>query len=293
MIYRSLAEMPRDFGPCAITIGNFDGVHRGSPRRSCGAWWQWRAKKAGSRPRSPSIRIPPSCVAPARAPQLLTTPDQRARMMLEQGIDADPDSAVHAGDRHADAGGVCARDSGGQARARGPWWWARTFVSAIGRPATSQTLEELGERYSFETEIVAAGGVAESHDLQQRDPAVDRGRRCFTACRMLGRPYMLARRGGARRRHRVEADRTHAEPGHQGGGVAQGRRVCDAHARMRERARVAVHHQRRLSADVQRPATSPSKRTCYPRWTARRREKFRWNFSVGCVRSASSRTRKR
>src|SRR6266496_2388284 len=31
-IYRSLAEMPPDFGPCALTIGNFDGVHFGHRR---------------------------------------------------------------------------------------------------------------------------------------------------------------------------------------------------------------------------------------------------------------------
>ena len=37
-IYRSLAELPGDFGPCAITIGNFDGVHIGHQqimRRVC------------------------------------------------------------------------------------------------------------------------------------------------------------------------------------------------------------------------------------------------------------------
>ena len=28
-IYRSLADVPADFGPCALTIGNFDGVHFG------------------------------------------------------------------------------------------------------------------------------------------------------------------------------------------------------------------------------------------------------------------------
>ena len=28
-IYRSLAEVPSDFGPSALTIGNFDGVHYG------------------------------------------------------------------------------------------------------------------------------------------------------------------------------------------------------------------------------------------------------------------------
>ena len=31
-VYRSLAELPRDFGPSALTIGNFDGVHFGHRR---------------------------------------------------------------------------------------------------------------------------------------------------------------------------------------------------------------------------------------------------------------------
>lgn len=28
-IWNSLAEVPRDFGPCVVTLGNFDGLHRG------------------------------------------------------------------------------------------------------------------------------------------------------------------------------------------------------------------------------------------------------------------------
>ena len=28
-VYRSLADLPPDFGPSAVTIGNFDGVHFG------------------------------------------------------------------------------------------------------------------------------------------------------------------------------------------------------------------------------------------------------------------------
>ena len=28
-IFHSLPDVPPDFGPCALTIGNFDGVHRG------------------------------------------------------------------------------------------------------------------------------------------------------------------------------------------------------------------------------------------------------------------------
>ena len=31
-VYHSLAEVPADFGPCALTIGNFDGVHFGHRR---------------------------------------------------------------------------------------------------------------------------------------------------------------------------------------------------------------------------------------------------------------------
>ena len=31
-IYRSLDEVPADFGPSALTIGNFDGVHFGHRR---------------------------------------------------------------------------------------------------------------------------------------------------------------------------------------------------------------------------------------------------------------------
>ena len=28
-VIRSLAEVPEDFGPCSLTIGNFDGIHAG------------------------------------------------------------------------------------------------------------------------------------------------------------------------------------------------------------------------------------------------------------------------
>jgi len=28
-IFRSLEEVPADFGPTIVTVGNFDGIHRG------------------------------------------------------------------------------------------------------------------------------------------------------------------------------------------------------------------------------------------------------------------------
>ena len=54
-VYRSLAEIPADFGPSVAAIGNFDGVHRGhvdhqavpgSPPR--GDHCDWGLELAGS-----------------------------------------------------------------------------------------------------------------------------------------------------------------------------------------------------------------------------------------------------
>jgi riboflavin kinase/FMN adenylyltransferase len=86
MIYRSLAEAPHDFGPCAITIGNFDGVHKGHRQimqrvRAIAREHGWKSAVLTFDPH------PSKLVAPDRAPRLLTTPEQRARLILEQGID--------------------------------------------------------------------------------------------------------------------------------------------------------------------------------------------------------------
>src|SRR5262245_20106551 len=84
-IYRSLAELPVDFGPSALTIGNFDGVHRGHRR----ILRRLRAV-AAERRLQPSVLTfdphPTRVVAPARAPRLLTTPEERAALMREEGI---------------------------------------------------------------------------------------------------------------------------------------------------------------------------------------------------------------
>jgi riboflavin kinase / FMN adenylyltransferase len=85
-IYRSLAEVPADFGPSALSIGNFDGVHFGHRRilrrvKALAAERGWKASVLTFDPH------PTVVVAPERAPRLMTSPEQRARLMEEEGIE--------------------------------------------------------------------------------------------------------------------------------------------------------------------------------------------------------------
>jgi riboflavin kinase/FMN adenylyltransferase len=84
-IFRSLAEVPADFGPSALTIGNFDGVHFGHRRIlrrvvALAAEQGWKPSVLTFDPH------PTRVVAPDRAPRLLTSPHQRAELMEEEGI---------------------------------------------------------------------------------------------------------------------------------------------------------------------------------------------------------------
>src|SRR5260370_39598098 len=80
-IFRSLEEARSRFGPSALTIGNFDGVHVGHVRilrRVCDA-----AREKGW---TPSVRTsdphPTKAVPPGRSPRLMTTREQR-RLLVE------------------------------------------------------------------------------------------------------------------------------------------------------------------------------------------------------------------
>ncbi len=84
-IFRSLEEARSRFGPSALTIGNFDGVHVGHVRilrRVCDA-----AREKGW---TPSVLTfdphPTKVVAPGRSPRLMTTPEQRCLLMEQEGI---------------------------------------------------------------------------------------------------------------------------------------------------------------------------------------------------------------
>ncbi len=189
MIYRDLAEIPGDFGPCAITIGNFDGVHRG--HREILQRVIAIAREEGWKPAALTFDPHPTrLVAPAEAPHLLTTPGQRARLMQEQGIEEililpftreianlAPEEFVR-----------CLLVDKLNARAVVVGDNFRFGHRAAGDVTT---LEELGSKYSFETEIVNAvvwrHRIISSTVIRRFIAAGD----VSLACRMLGRPYAL------------------------------------------------------------------------------------------------------
>src|SRR5262245_61249800 len=84
-IFRSLEEASGVFGPSALTIGNFDGVHAGHRRilrrvREVAEQNCWKASALTFDPH------PTRIVAPSRSPRLITTPEQRCRFMEQEGI---------------------------------------------------------------------------------------------------------------------------------------------------------------------------------------------------------------
>jgi riboflavin kinase/FMN adenylyltransferase len=189
MIYKSLAETPRDFGPCAITIGNFDGVHAGHRKilRRVAALAREEGWKAAALTFDPH---PAKLLAPASAPRLLTTLDQRARMMLEQGLDEililpftlelaalTPEEFVRE---------ILVDKLGARAVLVGA-----NFHFGKRAAGDAGTLEQLGERYSFETDILAPvvwrKRVISSSEIRR---LIDTGD-VSTACRMLSRPHSL------------------------------------------------------------------------------------------------------
>jgi riboflavin kinase/FMN adenylyltransferase len=188
-VFRTLEEVPPDFGPCAITIGNFDGVHVGHRlimRRV--------AQIAGEHGWKPSALTfdphPAKIVAPERAPRLLSTTEQRVRYMAEEGIrqvlilpftrelsQLSPEDFVSRILRdRLQAKAVLVGDN---------------FRFGHRHAGDVRLLKELGARYGFRTEIVSAirlrGRVVSSSETRR---SVEAGE-VATAARLLGRPYGL------------------------------------------------------------------------------------------------------
>lgn len=85
-VFRSSREARGHFGPCAVTIGNFDGVHCGH-RKLIGEVIRL-SREQKIKPAALTFDPHPARVlAPDRAPRLLSTVEQRCRWMGEAGLE--------------------------------------------------------------------------------------------------------------------------------------------------------------------------------------------------------------
>jgi riboflavin kinase / FMN adenylyltransferase len=188
--FRSLDEVPPDFGPSALTIGNFDGVHAGHRRI-----FRRVRELAGAQGWNPSVLTfdphPTRVVAPQRAPRLMTTCDERAALMAEEGIEQvlilpfDAQIAQLSPERFVDE--ILVGKLGVRAVAVGD-----NFRFGHKQAGNIQVLRALGERFGFTTEVISGvtvrGVLVSSSELRR---LVEAGNVTRSA-RLLGRAYSLA-----------------------------------------------------------------------------------------------------
>src|SRR5271154_1968493 len=86
-IFRSLNEIPQDFGPTVVSIGSFDGVHRGHQ------WLLAEIKRSARELNAKSVAVtfdphPSRFLRPESSPRLITPVSERLNLLAAAGIDA-------------------------------------------------------------------------------------------------------------------------------------------------------------------------------------------------------------
>ena len=203
-LFHRLDEVPADFGPSALTIGNFDGVHAGHRRillrvREMAEENGWKASVLTFDPH------PTKVVAPDRAPRLMTLPEQRCSLMREEGIEQvlilpfNAEVARLTPEQFVEQ--VLVRKLGARAIVVG-----ENFRFGHKKAGDTHLLMSMGKRFGYTTEIVQAvscrGQQVSSSGLRQ---LVEVGAVAH-AGRYLMRPYALE--GAVVSGHGVGAQKT-------------------------------------------------------------------------------------
>jgi riboflavin kinase/FMN adenylyltransferase len=188
-VFRSVEEARGVFGPSAVAIGNFDGVHRG--HQLVFARCVEAARRHGCKPSAILFDPHPAKVLnPQRAPRLLSTIEQRCRWIRECGIrqvliipftiefsHLEPEDFVR--QVLVDCANACAVFVG------------ENFHFGRNRAGNAALLAELGPRFGFSAELVPSatfrGRVISSSEIRR---LIESGN-VTMASRFLGRPYGL------------------------------------------------------------------------------------------------------
>ena len=179
-----------NFGPCALTIGNFDGVHAGHQQILARVVATARAN--GWKAVAMTFDPHPMCVvAPERAPKLMTTPAERAELMRGYGIDE-----------------VFILPFTREVAGWSPEYFVREMLSAkLGVRAVLVGEDfRFGHKHAGDTKLLMQMGAQLGFSVELIPPVMVRGERVSSslvrryveagrvsrACRLLNRPFSLA-----------------------------------------------------------------------------------------------------
>ena len=151
-VFRAVSEVPADFGPSAITVGKFDGVHEG--HRAVISELLEVSVRDGLTPTIVTFdRHPARLLNPAKAPIALVGNEQKLDLLAQTGVDAtlmltfdqaladlSPDEFV----KQIVVEGLHARVV----------LVGADFRFGKSGAGTLDTLRELGEKYGFETRLI-------------------------------------------------------------------------------------------------------------------------------------------
>ena len=189
MITRDLSQATA-FRPCALTIGNFDGVHL-AHRRLLRTTLE-AAASAGLRPAVLMFDPHPSCVvAPERAPRLLTSLEERCELIQREGIE---DILIQP--FTADLAKLTPEEFATQFLRNGLGSKCvivgENFRFGCKQSGDTDTLRELGSRLGFEVRLLETvqwrGRRVSSGEIRRLVASGDVG----IAGRLLERPYAIS-----------------------------------------------------------------------------------------------------
>jgi riboflavin kinase/FMN adenylyltransferase len=199
--WTDLAEVPADFGPSVVTVGNFDGVHRG--HASVLTRMVADARAAGARSVAVTFTPHPQQVhRPDEAPPLLTGDADRLELLERTGLDAVLllTYTLEFAQQTAEEFVRTYLVDGLRARTVVV---GRDVRFGRGNAGDLATMVELGERFGFAVEVIedVAPGPAEHPDALA-DPLTRRWSSTWVrellvagdvrqAARVLGRPHRV------------------------------------------------------------------------------------------------------
>lgn len=151
-VFRSLEEARGGFGPCALAIGNFDGVHLGHQALLAETKRQATVKNV-----TPSALTfdphPAVVVAPERTPELISTVEQRLELLAANGAERIlvlpfTQAVAHLSPRDFVSRILCG-DLATRAVVVG-----ESFRFGYKQAGTAQSLKALGEEFGFASQFV-------------------------------------------------------------------------------------------------------------------------------------------